>query len=788
MVIRKARAEVGTAIERVFRMLACVSVFIVVPALSACARSSNSTVLTSPSAVPATASPSLALATTSPSSVPVSASPAPSDTDGGANLLTFSAGTFVRNWTPGASPSGPEELPQNSRYDVDPKFAGTPELVFEIPAIAELSRISVEANISGAPTVRIHVAAATTDRNTFSDVGTIGLATGTESSGSLPGPIAARWLRVRIERPAGDAVSISSIKATGKVMIPAASFTGLWSPSETLYASDAIFDNVKGNVPEGGVQTAPSQLATLEHNGSLIVATCSYERDVYRGPIVNGTAQLGNGGSLSVVANGSLLVGYARDEEPILARRVVRAPTCGPSAVGRGPKVAILARYPNRVAGYGDPTVVSGFRYETSLLPLFTAANLQSARVAVLSMSCSADKDTEPWQQKALLDFVASGRVLVVRDADLCSKSDYSFIPYPFTTIASGAGGAAGHVLAIVDSSTLADANRTDARHFVDTAAYLKNPGQQVGDADVMQTEDPHWCGLMFAKNAVGASGWVRAYARYGKGLIVYDGFDADDLYGKIPQAITLTRSAYEISPSADLPCGARVSAPLVVLSSVQRTVAFGSARDITLAFLVVRQGSGAAGPVTMAIDGERGAGWRATSDRHDFTVGKQGQTVHVTVHVPANATPTRHMYSLIATDQGGQNAAAAIVLDVSEPLAKELEQSGRARIYGIHFDVASDRIQPQSKPIIREIGLVLQSHPDWRMSVDGYTDSDGGPAYNLTLSRRRSQAVVNDLVAHYHIAATRLRARGFGLTQPVASNATDAGKALNRRVELVKL
>jgi OOP family OmpA-OmpF porin len=81
-----------------------------------------------------------------------------------------------------------------------------------------------------------------------------------------------------------------------------------------------------------------------------------------------------------------------------------------------------------------------------------------------------------------------------------------------------------------------------------------------------------------------------------------------------------------------------------------------------------------------------------------------------------------------------------------------------------------------------------MRQNPSWRFQIEGHTDSDGGAAYNLALSQRRAQAVVDDLVKRYGIARSRLIAKGYGLTRPVASNATDAGKALNRRVELVRL
>ena len=186
------------------------------------------------------------------------------------------------------------------------------------------------------------------------------------------------------------------------------------------------------------------------------------------------------------------------------------------------------------------------------------------------------------------------------------------------------------------------------------------------------------------------------------------------------------------------------------------------------MTFSVVRQSAGAALPVTMSLEGERAAGWRSGVDRRAFTLATGAQPVHVTLHVPANATPTRHMYTLTATSSGGQSAQAGdTVLDVSEPLAKELESSGRARIYGIHFDVGSAHIQPQSQSVIREIGLVLRDHPQWRMEVQGYTDSDGGAPYNLAFSRHRAQAVVGALVARYGIARAVLDATRIRLTRP---------------------
>ena len=703
-------------------------------------------------------------------------------------MLSFARGTFVRSWSVGASKSGAQWLATGSAYEIDPAFSGTPELVFELPAVARLSQIAATASLPAGSSARLDIAAATS-AGAFTEAGTIALSptSGSSASGTVEGPISARWLRVRIERTRGTTVWIQSLTAAGDVVPPALTFSGRWALADSPNDSDSVFSGTKGAVPYAGTSTGTNQLAASEQQRSLVVATCALSWDVWRGQIENGTARLEGGGSLTVAGAGSLLVGVATTGTPILARRVAVAPTCDARETGRGSKVAILTRFPSVLAKYGDPTTIPGHRYETRLLPLFAPKDLDGVPTAILAMSCASSKDTTPSQRQTLLDFVASGHVLIVRDADACSQSEYGFIPFPFATSATGAGGARGSVLSIADSSVLASSDAADRSHYVDTSAYLKHYLQQIGDADIMQTKDPHWCGLMFAKNAKGTSGWVRAYARLGKGVIVYDGFDGDDFAARIPQAVLLDRLALGLSPKAELPCNAQVASQLIVLSSQRAAVAFGAAHDLRFPFTVDQEGTTAPQQIAMTLDGERAPGWRATLSRRAFALTTSVQHLIAFVHIPANATATRHLFVLTATGENGRRAQASIELDVNEALAKELEKGGRARIYGIHFDVASARIQPQSESVVREIADVLRSHATWHMRVEGYTDSDGGAAYNLVLSRHRAQSVVNDLSGHYGIARTRLTAVGYGLAHPVGSNATDAGKALNRRVELVR-
>ena len=80
----------------------------------------------------------------------------------------------------------------------------------------------------------------------------------------------------------------------------------------------------------------------------------------------------------------------------------------------------------------------------------------------------------------------------------------------------------------------------------------------------------------------------------------------------------------------------------------------------------------------------------------------------------------------------------------------------------------------------------LLTENPELRLTVQGHTDNTSTPAHNQQLSAARAQAVVAALTAQ-GIAAARLQAAGFGQTQPLADNATAAGRARNRRVELVQ-
>jgi outer membrane protein OmpA-like peptidoglycan-associated protein len=122
----------------------------------------------------------------------------------------------------------------------------------------------------------------------------------------------------------------------------------------------------------------------------------------------------------------------------------------------------------------------------------------------------------------------------------------------------------------------------------------------------------------------------------------------------------------------------------------------------------------------------------------------------------------------------------------VEGQVAQDLAGSGRVRLYGVNFDSDSDQIRPESAPMLEHIAAVLKAHPDWRLAVEGHTDSTSTPEHNQTLSERRAAAVSAWLTAHA-VEAARLSAKGFGQTRPVADNDSELGRSQNRRVELAR-
>ena len=138
---------------------------------------------------------------------------------------------------------------------------------------------------------------------------------------------------------------------------------------------------------------------------------------------------------------------------------------------------------------------------------------------------------------------------------------------------------------------------------------------------------------------------------------------------------------------------------------------------------------------------------------------------------------------------EDGAAMVSNIRIAVGAPdMRNKLLTEGKLVSYGIYFDVNKDVVKPESYGTLKEIAAVLTENPDVRVKIVGHTDSDGADAANLDLSKRRGASVKNELVRSFGIDASRLESDGAGETQPVGPNDTPASKALNRRVEFIKL
>jgi len=155
-----------------------------------------------------------------------------------------------------------------------------------------------------------------------------------------------------------------------------------------------------------------------------------------------------------------------------------------------------------------------------------------------------------------------------------------------------------------------------------------------------------------------------------------------------------------------------------------------------------------------------------------------------------------RETYAAVLVSKSNDDIYAQLVIAVvgaienkmvdAGAMAKGLRETGHIALYGIYFDTDKAAIKPESRPTLDEIAKLLRAQPQLNVFIVGHTDSQGTYEYNADLSRKRAEAVAAELVKSYKVATTRLKTAGLGFLAPIGSNATDEGRALNRRVELV--
>lgn len=173
-------------------------------------------------------------------------------------------------------------------------------------------------------------------------------------------------------------------------------------------------------------------------------------------------------------------------------------------------------------------------------------------------------------------------------------------------------------------------------------------------------------------------------------------------------------------------------------------------------------------------------------------------QTVEQYYLAAKKSTPGGPIYAALMVNDKYNPAARIHVIEVrpmqsglvrvtADQMSSDLARTGRVVLYSILFDTGKADIKPESNETIAEIAKFLAANVGVKIYVVGHTDNVGTYESNVDLSKRRAEAVVKVLTTKRGIAATRLRAVGVASVAPVATNRTEDGRRLNRRVELVE-
>ena len=698
------------------------------------------------------------------------------------NLLAWTNGTVVRQFPTQLSSPSPDLF--TGGLDGWVTGQGPFVIVFELPGTASITSFSALLVGGDTPSSLDFAIASDGANGSYRDLGTL-TGSADNATKTLNVTASGRWVRVTAKGDYQDLIAIGTLQPPPQPLLVA----GTYAENPDPYSNGTFVPRAQPDEPYyrrvvavGRSMSATECSATDTYSGNngipypgiLIGRNWSY-RDVHGQPataVVNDEA--------------SLIVGSEEGGSVFLMRTTLQPKACIPAVSGSGPHPVLILDQTNAeplwpAAQITGVAGLAGFSFERIQASLLDGAALNGKETTVFNMLCDDSQFLSSDQAAALLAWVAAGNKLLIVDSDECPNSQYHFLPYPFTTSNPGAQSKWGGRLVLVEDDALGTSDQADATHYFDPKTYAGQETNQLGDANVVTTQDPHWCGHLVTTNTNNVSGFVQMYSVYGQGVIIYDGFDEDDADVAGYQRLRSLELSLPV-PGA-LPCSQPVAAGFVVEPAQDATFKAGVAQ--TLRFnLAVLANLGWKGHVALNVAGTLPATVTPTS----VDVSGPQRPLEVAVSIPASAQPTVYTVNVAGTDGTGHTSTATITLTGTAPLKVTIKKNQHIPIYGIHFDVDSAHIQPQSESIIKEIAHVMDSNPTMHFRIEGHTDSDGGAAYNLGLSQRRAQSVVDDLVHRYHVSRTRLTAQGFGLTEPVAPNTTPANKARNRRVELVAL
>jgi len=366
--------------------------------------------------------------------------------------------------------------------------------------------------------------------------------------------------------------------------------------------------------------------------------------------------------------------------------------------------------------------------------------------------------------KKALTAWVAQGHKLIIQDADSCGKGpDYGFLPYRFASSNPGAHGASSDQLIFVEENSLANAQPKEAG-FLNVGSWLSGADgnrNELGDSNLITQYDNHWCGHLFTTNENKDNGFVEAYAHFGRGLIIYDGFDIDQKDSPEYEKLVTRELALPFDPDG-LPCSIRIGD--FIIATDQNLKSQEVTRGQTYNYpLILFANHGYKGNLQMratSLPPDPSLRFHFDSDTIQLT---EISKTRLTVSTTNETLAAPHALAIRGTDERGKSNAlclewTAVEASASptpsptsaEALKAELDLHGRVTIY-VNFDFDKAIIKPESRPTVNEVIRMMKQSPDLELSINGYTDNVGTHEYNVKLSQApaevsRSAAILGGL------------------------------------------
>lgn len=293
----------------------------------------------------------------------------------------------------------------------------------------------------------------------------------------------------------------------------------------------------------------------------------------------------------------------------------------------------------------------------------------------VMAQMCNARdrmQGISPAFKQALMAWVAAGHKLIIQDSDDCVPGpDYSFIPYNFKTDTPGARGAPGFNLRFVEANQMLH-GRAGRPGFLDVDAWVQNVRgyrNELGDANTFVAWDANWCGQLAVKNVNGVTGFALAYAHYGRGLIIYDGFDNDQNLEAGYDKIVVRELSQPFDPD-NLPCAARLGDFVVTTetSLLQRAAVPGRTYNYPLTLLSNQGYSGSVNLSAAPVGGVTGLNTRF--EPATVSLGGEGASA-LSLTLPSSLDAPTFAVEVKGSDAKG--TTSSLCLQFAPPTAGEL-------------------------------------------------------------------------------------------------------------------